>query len=214
MTVCVRLTCVISCLTVMLASSTSAFGQDRWGFGVMAGVTRGVLSNPTVGEGATVPLSPINASAGGIFITRRLNKRLHVESSFSFTSRGTTWQIPDGPSTQATVEVRTLAGDLPLLLHASVGQYGRMRFDLTGGAMFSRMARGDVVEVRTQTVIGRVPLRFASALAVVGGQVRYEQRVPVTLAVRYQYGVTDATDEGSSQHRSVQATLGVQLRAW
>jgi hypothetical protein len=181
-------------------SGAQATPRGTWDFRAVGGLGRSSISDSDFNEISNFKLT--SAWTLGVEIARQIGQpRLSLSAGLSRTNRGTRLTVPPGDPNAGAANLQTDYLELPILLHAAIGQLGPARFQALGGAVFSSNGAGTLRRASDDLEIASLSMEQIESSAAIGIEVLPKRRVPISLRFQYQRAIT-ATVADSPKSRS------------
>jgi len=198
------------------SATTQAQSADRgtWEFRALGGLGRSSISDSDFNEISNFEFT--SAWTLGVELSRQLGlPRLSLSAGLARTNRGTRLTIPSGDPFAGAAELQTDYLDLPVLLHAALGQLGPARFQAFGGAVFSSNGAGILKRASDDLKIGSLIIEQIESSAAVGVEIMPKHELPISLRLQYQRSLTAIVSQSSKSRSNMFMLTGVwAIKRW
>ncbi len=182
-------------------AGAQATPRGTWEFRAVGGLGRSSISDPDFNEISNFKFT--SAWTLGVEVARQIGPpRLSLSAGLSRTNRGTRLTVPTGdPKSAGPANLQTTYLELPILLHAVLGQMGPARLQAFGGAVFASNGTGSLKRASDDLEIASLNMEQIESSAAIGIEVLPKRELPISLRFQYQRAVT-ATVADSPKSRS------------
>ncbi|MEP6766438.1 MAG: hypothetical protein ABJB66_19145 [Gemmatimonadaceae bacterium] len=190
-------------------SATAASAQSRWSLGIDYSALRTNLITPD--DPTRAALNPLSSQGAGISLQWRIASRVALEVDAIYGAAGASWT---SELANVRVESRIPMMQLPILAQVRLLNRGQLSLDATAGVAITRAANGRLIDRTYDQEFANFHTNQFGSAGVIGGQVSYNLKLPVRLAVRYVHGFSSVNPGEDTKLRGVNAILGLRILQW
>ncbi len=213
----IRRTASVGTLLLLLTSGVAvaqATPRRTWEFRAVGGLGRSSISDPDFNAISNFKFT--SAWTLGVEFSRQLSPaRLSLSAGLSRTDRGTRLTVPAGDPNEGSANLRTDYLELPVLLHAEIGQLSSVRLQMLGGAVFASNGAGTLKRASDGLEIASLNMKQVESSAAVGIELLPKGNLPISLRFQYQRALTAAVTESPKSRSNMFMLSGVwAIKRW
>lgn len=196
------------------AAEAQAIASGAWEIRAVGGLGRSSISDPDFDAISNFEFT--SAWTLGVELARQVGPpRLSLSAGLSRTNRGTRLTVPPGDPFAGAADLQTDYLELPILLHANIGQIGPARLQALGGAVFASNGAGILKRASDDFEIASLSMEQIESSAAIGIEVLPTRRGPISLRLQYQRAITAAVTQSPKSRSNMFMLSGVwALKRW
>ncbi len=205
-------------ITLVLLNTAIAGAQatprGTWEFRAVGGLGRSSISDSDFNEISNFKFT--SAWTLGVEVARQIGPpRLSLSAGLSRTNRGTRLTVPTGDPNAGPANLQTTYLELPILLHAVLGQMGPARLQTFGGAVFASNGTGSLKRASGGLEIASLNMEQIESSAAIGIEVLPKRELPISLRFQYQRAVTATVADSPNSRSNMFMLSGVwAIKRW